>query len=221
MSDVEDLVIKMVSGDSQSLARLISKVESRDKDLAEIMKLIYPKTGEAQVIGVTGPLGAGRSTLVDQMTALYRAQGKRVATAATKEAVLVLDAAGFDVILVETAGVGQTELDVLRLAQTVAVMRECGDSILVSLADQDEKIWTEVNELVACIEKHQIFLKTSGKLQTKKIEFLKNEVANILSERLSLSLKHQFETSSGQDLIEKLSRLELDPYQVADLFSGL
>jgi LAO/AO transport system kinase len=309
----QELVKQMLAGHRLSLARLISKVEDRDKDLAAIMKLLYPHTGHAQVVGITGPPGAGKSTLVDRMTADYRAQGKRVAVVAvdpsspfsggailgdrirmqahsgdtgvyirslgtrgkhgglshaTKEVVLILDAAKFDVILVETAGVGQTELDILRLAQTVVVVLvpESGDSIQVmkaglmeiadvfavnksdrpeadklakelvtnsGLSDHDENSWlmpvqkTEavrgvgIKELISLIHDHQVFLTRSGRREVKKIEFLKNEVADILSERLGLSLESQFQTSSGQDVLQKLIQLELNPYEAADLFSGI
>jgi LAO/AO transport system kinase len=309
----QELVKQMLAGHRLSLARLISKVEDRDKDLAAIMKLLYPHTGHAQVVGITGPPGAGKSTLVDRMTADYRAQGKRVAVVAvdpsspftggailgdrirmqqhsgdtgvyirslgtrgkhgglshaTKEVVLILDAAKFDVILVETAGVGQTELDVLRLAQTVVVVLvpESGDSIQVMKAglmeiadvfavnksdrpeadklakelvtnsgfsDHDENSWlmpvqkTEatrgvgIKELISLINDHQTYLTRSGERDVKKAEFLKGEVADILSERLGLSLESQFQTSSGQDILQKLIQLELNPYEAADLFSGI
>lgn len=185
---------------------------------------------------------------------------------ATKEVVLVLDAAGFDVILVETAGVGQTELDVLRLAQTVIVVLvpESGDSIqvmkaglmeiadvfavnksdrpeadklvkelitLVGMNPHDETSWiipvckTEavrdrgVAELLEQITAHQHFLIQSGMSRVKAIDFLKNEVFDILSERLEQSVKKAFETDSGKELLQQLIERKVDPYSVANLIS--
>ena len=174
--DPKELIEKARSGDPASLARLISRIENRNQDTKKIVELLYPYTGNAQVWGITGPPGAGKSTTVDCLITKLRSDGKKVAVVAvdpsspfsggailgdrirmqrhtadagvyirslgtrgrhgglshsTKETVLALDAAGFDVILVETAGVGQTELDILKLAQTVIVLLvpESGDSI--------------------------------------------------------------------------------------------
>ena len=185
---------------------------------------------------------------------------------ATKEVVLVLDAAGFDVILVETVGVGQTELDVLRLAQSVIVVLvpESGDSIqvmkaglmeiadvfavnksdrpeadklvrelitMVGLSDHDEHSWmnpvlkTEavrdvgVAELRAALAQHQAWLTQSGRREVKLREFLKNELTDILTEKLQRSLEVAFQSSSGQSVLADLMARKLDPYQAADLIS--
>jgi len=173
---VQELVQNMRAGDQRSLARLLTLVERSPADAVEVLQAVHEYTGSAYVLGITGPPGAGKSTLVDQLISVYRAQGSVVGVVAvdptspfsggaflgdrirmqrhyldpgvfirsvatrgstgglprmTKSAIRVLDAAGKDVIILETVGVGQTELEVMSVADTVVVtlVPEAGDSI--------------------------------------------------------------------------------------------
>jgi len=166
----------MLKGENVSLSRVISLVENESSQVPEIMKLIAPHLGKAHCIGVTGPPGVGKSTLVDKLTALMRKQSLKVGIIAvdpsspfTGGAVLgdrirmqqhylddgvfirsmatrgsmgglpqtassvikLLDAAGKDIILVETVGVGQSEIDIMEKTDTVLVILcpESGDAI--------------------------------------------------------------------------------------------
>ena len=166
----------MLAGDRLALARLITRVENRQAGLPEIMRAVQPHLGHAHVVGVTGPPGAGKSTLVDRLTSRLRAEGERVAiiavdpsspftggavlgdrirmqthtldenvfirsmatrgslgglAAATGDVIKLMDAAGFPWILIETVGVGQTELDIIKQADTTVVILvpESGDSV--------------------------------------------------------------------------------------------
>ena len=170
------LVARMLDGDRLALARLITRVENRSPEVREIMRAIHARTGRAYVLGMTGPPGAGKSTLVDRLTSLLRAEGSSVGiiavdpsspfsggavlgdrirmqthtldpdvfirsmatrgslgglARATGDVIRLLDAFGFGWIIIETVGVGQTELDVIRQADTtvVVLVPESGDSI--------------------------------------------------------------------------------------------
>lgn len=171
-----DLVEKMLAGDKQSLARLITLVERDSPEVAGIMRTIYPHTGKAFCVGVTGPPGGGKSTLVGKLTSIAREKGLEVGIMAvdptspfTGGAILgdrirmqqhyldegvfirsmatrgshgglpktassvtkLLDAAGKDIVFVETVGVGQGEIDVMEAVDTtiVVLVPEAGDSI--------------------------------------------------------------------------------------------
>lgn len=181
VKDLENTLERFSSGDRRALARIITLVENRAREVPRLMGALYPKCGRARVLGITGPPGAGKSTLTDKLIARLRAQGRRVGVVAvdpsspfsggailgdrvrmqghfldqgvfirslstrgrhgglaraTREVVHLLDAFGFDDVLVETVGVGQTELDIMRLAQTtlVVLVPEAGDTIQVMKA---------------------------------------------------------------------------------------
>lgn len=161
------LLERALAGDTRSIGRLISLVEADSPTSKEIMKAIYPKTGRAQVIGITGSPGAGKSTFVNRLIAQFRAEGKQVGVIAidpsspftggailgdrlrmqdhaveegvfirsmgsrgnlggvsrgTHEGALILDACGFDVVIIETVGVGQSEVDIVKIADTVCLI---------------------------------------------------------------------------------------------------
>lgn len=162
-----DLVERLLDGDRRALARAITLTENEDPAAAEIAAAVYPHTGQGRVIGVTGPPGAGKSTIVDGLTHLYRQAGLRVAVVAvdptspftggailgdrirmrrsaadagvfirslatrgqlgglswhTGSVIRLLDAAGFPVIVVETVGAGQAEVEIMRHAETTVVV---------------------------------------------------------------------------------------------------
>jgi len=162
-----DLLARARGGDKRSIARLVSVVENDEPGAAEAMRALYPQTGRAQIVGITGPPGGGKSTLVNRLAGTYRERASRVAIVAvdpsspftggailgdrirmrerfldegifirsmasrghagglaraTARVVNVLDALGTDVILVETVGVGQEEVDVIRVVDTVCLV---------------------------------------------------------------------------------------------------
>ena len=165
--DVPDLVARARDGDARAVARLISLVEDASPALREVAAALAPHTGNAQVLGLTGSPGVGKSTTTTALVRAFRAQGKRVGVLAvdpsspfsggallgdrvrmqdhagdsgvyirsmasrghlgglawaTPQALRVLDAAGCDVVLVETVGVGQSELEIASLADTTLVL---------------------------------------------------------------------------------------------------
>ena len=173
---LDALVDRMLAGDRRALARLITRIENRGPGVSEVMRRAHSRTGRAYTVGITGPPGAGKSTLVDRLIAAIRKTDATVGVIAvdptspftggavlgdrirmqahtldpgvfirsmatrgslgglaraTAETQKLLDAAGFDWVVVETVGVGQTELDIVRLADTtvVVLVPESGDGI--------------------------------------------------------------------------------------------
>ncbi|MCK4478741.1 methylmalonyl Co-A mutase-associated GTPase MeaB [Candidatus Bathyarchaeota archaeon] len=198
MIDAQQLVDAVLKGDRRTVARVITLIENNTLEAKKIISLLYPHTGKARIIGITGPGGAGKSTLIEKLVRELRQRGKTVGVVAvdptspfsggaflgdrirmqdlstdkgvfirsmatrnnpgalskaTKDAVRVLDAAGKNVIIVETAGAGQSEVDIIKVAQTVVVVltpgfgdeiqaikagiMEIGDIFVINKADRE------------------------------------------------------------------------------------
>ncbi|MFC7006939.1 methylmalonyl Co-A mutase-associated GTPase MeaB [Halalkalicoccus salilacus] len=176
MSDENDLVAELINGEYRALARTITKIENRAPGYRDLVAGLHEHTGDAEVIGITGSPGAGKSTLVDKLALSYREEGLTVGviavdpsspytggavlgdrirmasttgdmdtfvrsmgargqlgglSTATGDAIKAFDAFGMDRIIVETVGAGQNEVDIVRTADTVAVLvqPESGDDI--------------------------------------------------------------------------------------------
>jgi LAO/AO transport system kinase len=165
--DVPDLVRRAREGDPRAVARLVTLVENNDPLLPEVARVLAEYTGQAQILGLTGSPGVGKSTLTNELVRVYRAEGRRVGVlavdpsspftggailgdrvrmqdhatddgvyirsmssrghlgglaAATPQAVRVLEGAGCHIVIIETVGVGQAEVEVARLADTTLVL---------------------------------------------------------------------------------------------------
>lgn len=210
-ADDESLLEALLAGEHRALARVISKIENRSPGYRELVSELYAHTGDADVIGITGSPGAGKSTLVDKLAEEYRDRGEtvgiiaidpsspfsggavlgdriRMASAvgdmdvfvrsmsargtlgglstATADAVKAMDAFGKDKIIIETVGAGQNEIDIVRTADTVAVLvppgsgddiqtlkagiLEIADVFVVNKADRDgaDRTVQELREMV-------------------------------------------------------------------------
>ena len=208
LTKIEELIDGVLKSDRRSIAKTITLIENNLPEAQKALSLLYPHTGKAHVIGVTGPTGSGKSTLIHKLVEELRRRGKTVGVVAvdptspftggaflgdrvrmqelstdegvfirsmatrntpggvaraTKDAVKVLDASGKNVVIVEAVGAGQSEVEIMKIAQTIVVVQapglgddiqaikaglmEIGDIFVVNKADREN-----VNKTVVDIE---------------------------------------------------------------------
>jgi LAO/AO transport system kinase len=215
LTQVKQLVKGVLKGDRRSIAKTITLIENNQPETQKVISLLYPHTGKAHIIGVTGPTGSGKSTLIEKLIKELRRSEKTVGVVAvdptspftggaflgdrvrmqdlstdegvfirsmatrgslgglakaTKDAVKVLDASNKDVLIVETVGAGQTEVDIIKVAHTVVVVlapgfgddiqaikagiMEIGDIFVINKADR-ENVNRAVIDVEAMLEMNQ------------------------------------------------------------------
>ena len=286
MNIVEDLL----NHSRLALTKGITAVENEYDNAVEIMTRIYPHTGHAYVIGITGPPGAGKSTLTDGIAKEYRKRGKTVGRVAVDptspfsggailgdrirmmdlmgdtgifirsmatrgslgglsqkagDAVKLMDAFGMDVIIVETVGVGQSEVDIVKTADTTMVVvipgmgddiqaikagiLEIGDLITINKADRDgtEKLNIEMEMMLELNQaevkwrppiNQTVASKGEGLQQVvKRRKRIHSEVTDMINTRVNRYIEKKIvKTQEFDTTIEQLQKHETNPYSVVD-----
>lgn len=271
----------------------LTKLVSRLENGAALPAKLYAKTGRAHIVGITGPPGVGKSSLIDRLIEEYRRQKKTVGviaidptspitggallgdrlrmqrhsedtgvfirslatrnhhggvTDSTPAIVHALDAAGFDVVIVETVGTGQDEVEVADVADTVVVvlMPELGDAIqqaksgLMEIADilvinksdlgatktarpaihTSAKTGDGVAALVEAIHAHHNSLVKSGELTKRRARAARAEVIRLLQSRVAGSILRALETTRAQKILTNVAERKLDPFDAVETLAG-
>lgn len=266
---MDRIIERALKGDPRSIARLITAVESENDRAKDIMQKIYPHTGKAHMIGVTGSPGAGKSTFLDKLISSLMVSGLTVGVIAvdpsspftggavlgdrlrmqqhsldpgvfirsmgtrgslgglsrgTYEAALILDACGKDIVLIETVGVGQSEIDIVKIADTVALLlvpgmgddiqimkagiMEIADVFIVNKADRDgsERVVREVNIMLD--------LQTEKDWRPPVIPTVAESGEGVALAAGALSEHREFLASSDEGRRRKYRRLRLEVEEI-------
>ena len=303
-----ELIDGVLKGNRRALARLITLIEDEDLLASKVLAKLYKHTGKAHIIGITGPPGSGKSTIVTKLIPELRKKQKTIGIVcvdpsspfsggallgdrirmqehtldeavyvrsmgtrghlgglarSTSDAVRAIDAFGKDVIIVETVGAGQAEVEIIDIAQTVIVtdvpgsgddiqaikagIMEIADIFVVNKSDlpgADNKVmeinamleldsrqrdWTPpviltdarsgdgIPELVEKIEQHIEFLKKSGLLNQKDLKRSRDELEDLMRDKLTRKLLEKLrDEPEYDDAIAKIAKRNEDPYTVAE-----
>ncbi len=243
---MRDLSSKVLECNHRAIARLITLVENNSKEAINSMKKLHKHSGKAHVIGITGVMGSGKSSLIFELAKIYRKQNKKIGiiaidptspfsggallgdrirmmdlscddgifirsmgtrgmlgglTGAVYDVVEILDAAGMDIIIIETVGVGQSEVDIIKIADTtcVVLVPGLGDSIqtikagIMEIADifvvnKSDKPGTE--QTVAEIESMLDIILKDRKIPIVQTSTKKNKGLDELAKQISIHLKY-------------------------------
>ena len=276
---MDKLLTRAFDGDPRSIGRLISLVEAESPESKEIMKKIYPRTGKAHVIGITGSPGAGKSTFVNRLISQFKAEGKKVGVIAidpsspftggailgdrlrmqdhaveegvfirsmgsrgnlggvsrgTHEAALILDACGFDAVIIETVGVQIMKAGIMEIADVFVVNKadkEGADKVAadvqVMLKMLSEREWvppvalvssnknTGVDRVKEIITEHAKYLAESAEGRRRRWSQLEMEVESILRGEISAIVEKSWKARKSDELMQSLSERRADPYTLA------
>ncbi len=277
--EIQKLVDGILKKDMRSIAKAVSFVENSDyKTKKPFLQAIFPYTGKAKVIGITGLPGAGKSTITDKLIKAFRDDGKSVGVLAvdpsspftkgailgdrirmqnhtldkdvylrsmasrgalgglaqtTKDALKVLDASGYDIVIIETVGVGQNEIDIVKIADCVVLIyapgfgdeiqamkagvMEIADIYVVNKADRDfsQKLFKEISDIVNLSSKEPKpkVLKTiaTNPYEQSNIGYLKEEIVKYIDYvETSSNLKKKRISFIESELIDTLTKIIID-----------